>query len=66
MSTPAVAIVEPIQRPAVNRLGLPLTVARSWGTGVDAASACRGAIAEPLTDDPEMLAAIDELKASVF
>lgn len=34
--------------------------------GVDAATACRGAIAEPLTDDPEMLAAIDELRASVF
>jgi nitric oxide reductase NorQ protein len=34
--------------------------------GVDAASACRATIAEPLTDDPEMLAAIDELRASVF
>jgi len=35
-------------------------------SGVDAATACRGAIAEALTDEPEMLAAINELHASVF
>ncbi len=34
--------------------------------GVDVAAACRGAIAEPLTDDPEMLTAVDELRASLF
>jgi nitric oxide reductase NorQ protein len=35
-------------------------------TGVDARTACRGAVAETLTDDPEMLAALQELSASLF
>ena len=34
--------------------------------GIPAAAACRGAIAEALSDDPEMLRAIDEFAASVF
>lgn len=34
--------------------------------GVEARAACRGAVAEPLTDDPEMLSAINELSASLF
>ncbi len=35
-------------------------------TGIDARTACRTSIAEALTDDPEMLAAINELSASLF
>ena len=35
-------------------------------SGVDPASACRGAIAEALTDDPDMLAAVNELSSSLF
>jgi nitric oxide reductase NorQ protein len=35
-------------------------------SGIDARAACRGAIAEALTDDPEMLAAVNELSASLF
>jgi len=35
-------------------------------TNIDARTACRSAIAEALTDDPEMLAAINELSASLF
>jgi nitric oxide reductase NorQ protein len=35
-------------------------------SGIDARIACRGAIAEALTDDPEMLAAVIELSASLF
>ncbi len=35
-------------------------------TNVDPRTACRSAIAEALTDDPEMLAAINELSASLF
>lgn len=34
--------------------------------GIDARTACRGAVAEALSDDPEMLAAIDDLAASLF
>ncbi|OGI37372.1 MAG: AAA family ATPase [Candidatus Muproteobacteria bacterium RBG_16_62_13] len=34
--------------------------------GIDPRAACRGAIAEALTDDPEMLAAVNELSASLF
>ncbi len=33
---------------------------------IDPRIACRGAIAEALTDDPEMLAAVNELSASLF
>nr|VFK68706.1 MAG: nitric oxide reductase NorQ protein [Candidatus Kentron sp. UNK]VFK73698.1 MAG: nitric oxide reductase NorQ protein [Candidatus Kentron sp. UNK] len=35
-------------------------------TGISPASACRAAIAQSLTDDPEMIAAVNELSASVF
>ncbi|MDH3637953.1 MAG: CbbQ/NirQ/NorQ/GpvN family protein [Gammaproteobacteria bacterium] len=35
-------------------------------SGVDARDACRGAISEALTDDPEMLAAVNELSSSLF
>ena len=34
--------------------------------GISPRSACRGAIAEALTDDPEMLVAVNELGASLF
>jgi nitric oxide reductase NorQ protein len=35
-------------------------------SGIDPVTACRGAIAEALTDDPEMVAAIREMSASLF
>ena len=35
-------------------------------TGVEPRAACRGAISETLTDDPDMLKAINELSASLF
>ena len=35
-------------------------------SGIDPRAACRGAIAQALTDDPEMLAAVNELSASLF
>ncbi len=35
-------------------------------SGIDPLPACRGCIAQALTDDPEMLSAIDELSASLF
>ena len=35
-------------------------------SGIDPRDACRGAVAEALTDDPEMLAAVNELSASLF
>jgi len=34
--------------------------------GITAQTACAGAIAEALTDDPDMLRAVNELAASVF
>ena len=34
--------------------------------GVDPVTACRSAIAQPLTDDAEMLSAVNELSASLF
>ena len=40
--------------------------AQLMATGIAPRSACRGAIAEALTDDPEMLAAVNELSASLF
>jgi nitric oxide reductase NorQ protein len=40
--------------------------AKLIGSGVQPVSACRGAIAQALTDDIEMLAAVDELSGSVF
>ncbi len=36
------------------------------GDGIDPVIACRSAIAQALTDDPEMIAAVNELSASVF
>jgi nitric oxide reductase NorQ protein len=36
------------------------------GDGVDIPSACRAAVVEPLSDDPEMLAAIEDMVASLF
>ncbi len=35
-------------------------------SGIDPVTACRGAVIETLTDDPEMLIAVNELGASVF
>ncbi len=35
-------------------------------SGVSPVDACRGAIAQALTDDPEMLSAVNELSASLF
>ncbi len=35
-------------------------------SGIDPRAACRGAISETLTDDPEMLKAVSELSASLF
>ena len=35
-------------------------------TGIDPRTACQGAISETLTDDPDMLKAIQELSASLF
>ena len=35
-------------------------------SGIDPVIACAGAVAQTLTDDPEMLAAINELSASLF
>ena len=35
-------------------------------SGVAPVSACRGGVAQALSDDPEMLAAINELSASLF
>ena len=40
--------------------------AKLMASGMDPRTACRGAIAEALTDDPEMLAAVSELSASLF
>lgn len=35
-------------------------------SGIDSRAACRGAICETLTDDPDMLKAVNELSASLF
>jgi len=40
--------------------------AKLMAAGIPAVGACRAAIAQSLTDDPEMLAAIDELSSSLF
>lgn len=40
--------------------------AKLMNSGIDPRSACRGAISETLTDDPDMLKAINELSASLF
>ncbi|MCW8932960.1 MAG: CbbQ/NirQ/NorQ C-terminal domain-containing protein, partial [Gammaproteobacteria bacterium] len=34
--------------------------------GINPVAACRSSIAQALTDDPEMLSAINELSASLF
>ncbi|MEJ1297054.1 MAG: CbbQ/NirQ/NorQ/GpvN family protein [Candidatus Sedimenticola sp. (ex Thyasira tokunagai)] len=40
--------------------------AKLIASDVDPVAACRGAIAQALTDDPEMLAAVNELSSSLF
>ena len=40
--------------------------AKLMASGIEPAEACRSAIAESLTDDPEMLEAVNELSASLF
>jgi nitric oxide reductase NorQ protein len=40
--------------------------AKLMQSGVDPTTACRGAIAEALTDEPDMLAAVNELGATLF
>jgi nitric oxide reductase NorQ protein len=45
---------------------LLIHTAKLIGRGVPARTACRGAIAEALTDDADMLRAIDELASSLF
>ncbi len=40
--------------------------AKLIASGIDPVHACRSAISEALTDDPEMLGAVNELSASVF
>ena len=40
--------------------------AKLMNSGIDPRAACRGAISETLTDDPDMLKAINELSASLF
>ncbi len=40
--------------------------AKLIASGIDPATACRGAISEALSDDPEMLSAMNELSASLF
>jgi nitric oxide reductase NorQ protein len=40
--------------------------AKLMASGIEPAEACRSAIAETLTDDPEMLEAVNELGASLF
>ncbi len=36
------------------------------GSGIDIQTACRVAVVEPLTDDPELLAAVDDMVSSIF
>jgi nitric oxide reductase NorQ protein len=45
---------------------LLIHAAKLMVSGIDPAVACRGAISETLTDDPEMLKAVSELSASLF
>lgn len=40
--------------------------AKLIASGIDPATACRGAVSEALSDDPEMLSAMNELSASLF
>ncbi len=40
--------------------------AKLMNSGIDPRTACRGAISETLTDDPDMLKAVNELSASLF
>ncbi|NKB76395.1 MAG: AAA domain-containing protein [Gammaproteobacteria bacterium] len=45
---------------------LLIHAAKLMKTGIDARTACRSAISETLTDDPDMLKAVNELSASLF
>lgn len=47
-------------------MALPVHAGKLMATRVESRTACRSAIAAALTDDPEMLAAINELSASLF
>jgi len=45
---------------------LLIQVGKLISQGIDTRTACRAAITESLTDDPELLAAIDEMASSLF
>ena len=45
---------------------LLIQAAQLAGAGIDAVSACRAGIIESLTDDPELLDALDEMVLSIF
>jgi len=45
---------------------LLIQVGKLLSQGIDVNTACRAAITESLTDDPELLAAIDEMASSLF
>ncbi len=45
---------------------LLIQVGKLVGQGIDIRSACRAAVTQSLTDDPELLAAIDEMAGSLF
>ena len=45
---------------------LPVHAGKLIAAGIDPRIACRSAVAEALTDDAEMLAAVNELGASLF
>ena len=40
--------------------------AKLMAAGIDPITACRSSIAQALTDDPDMLSAVNELSASLF
>jgi nitric oxide reductase NorQ protein len=45
---------------------LLIQAGKLMGLGIDVRAACHHGITEPLTDDPELLQAIDEMVSSVF
>jgi nitric oxide reductase NorQ protein len=45
---------------------LIIQTARLISSGIDTVSACRAGMLESLTDDPELLAAMDEMLFSLF
>ena len=45
---------------------LLVNAAKLMAAGIPAVTACRGAISQPLTDDTDMQAAVDELSSSLF